>query len=55
MSLFNFIKIGIEIFLGISIVIGILRSFKLEGEKQFNEIIGTTILLLIEVILIRGV
>ena len=54
MSLFNCIRIGLEIILGIAILIGITESFKLEGEKQFNQVFAITVLLLIEVILIRG-
>ena len=54
MSLFNCIKMSLEIILGIAILIGIAESFKLEGEKKFNQVFAITVLLLVEVILIRG-
>ena len=47
----NVIKIIIEIIIGIGIVSGIIESFNLEGEEQIIKIIGTTIMIIIEMIL----
>lgn len=54
MILFKIIKIGLEIFLGLAVIIGIKRSFKLEGEKQLNEMLATVIILTILVMLMKA-
>ena len=48
------IKVAMDIILGIIILAGIWNSFNLEGEEQATEIIVTTILIIIEMLLIGG-
>lgn len=48
------IRIIIEIIVGIVILVGINNSFKMEGEEKITEIIGTVVLIIIEILLIGG-
>jgi len=45
------IRIIIEIIVGIGIIDGVIASFYLEGEEKVYKILGTTIMMLIEMIL----
>ena len=47
----NVIKVIIEIIIGIGIISGVIESFKIEGEEKAYKIIGTTILIIIEMML----
>ena len=49
------IRIIIEIIIGIGIISGVIESFKLEGEEKAYKIIGTTIMIIIEMILIGAI